>query len=128
VYIADCEKSHISKWPGSTRVAGLGKCGKTLNRFQCRSAVSNARDGSKFIADTCSHRIMHWHPNGPSGVRLAGCCTIQENKTDQLTQPNDVTFDWEGSLLVADTGNNRVQRFDLCIDPVCGKYRVVIHQ
>jgi hypothetical protein len=89
VYIADCEKSHISKWPGSTRVAGLGKRGKTLNRLQCPSSITIDRDGTVFIADTDNHRIMHWQPNAPSGVCLAGCSTIEGNTTDELAAPRD---------------------------------------
>jgi sugar lactone lactonase YvrE len=128
VYLADCEKSHISKWPGSTRVAGLGKCGKTLNRLQCPSSVTIDRDGTMYIADTGNHWIMHWHPNAPSGVCLAGCSTSEGNTTDELAAPRDLIHDWQGNLLVADTGSNRVQHFDMYIDPICGKYRVVIHQ
>jgi DNA-binding beta-propeller fold protein YncE len=128
VYVADCVKSHIFKWPVGTRVAGSGERGKTLNQSLCPSAVTIDRDGTMYIAEIGNHRIMHWHPNAPSGVCLTGCSTIQGNKTDQLAAPRDLTFDWEGNLLVADTGNNRIQRFDMYIDPVCGKYRVIFHQ
>ena len=41
--------------------------------------------------------------------------------TDQLALPRDLVFDWKGNLLVADAGNNRVQRSDLFIDVKCGK-------
>jgi hypothetical protein len=127
VYVADCDKSHITKWPRGTRVAGSRRRGKNLDELQCPSSVTVDRDGSMFIADTGNHRIMYWQPNAPSGVCLAGCSTIQGNTTDELSAPRDLTFDWKGNLLVADTGNNRVQRFDMYIDPVCGKYRVIIH-
>jgi DNA-binding beta-propeller fold protein YncE len=128
VYVAACDQPYITKWPRGTRVAGSAEGGKTLNRLQCPSAVTVDRGGSMFIADTDNHRIMHWHSNAPSGVCLAGCSAIQGNTTDALAAPRDLTFDCKGNLLVADTGNNRVQRFDMYIDPICGKYRLVIHQ
>ena len=78
--------------------------------------------GSIFIADTFYHRIIRWKPGQQNDVCIAGCTGMTGNRSDQLNGPRDVTFDCNGNLLVADTGNHRIQRFDRFIDPKCGEY------
>ena len=121
VFIAECGTSQISKWPQGMRVAGVGRPGSNIDSLNCPYAIVVDLDGSMFIADTFNNRIMRWQSYAPHGICLVGCTTTSGKRPDQLTTPSDVTFDQKGNLLVADTGNNRVQRFDIFIDPLCGK-------
>ena len=118
IHVAECERNRISRWSsglliGETRQGGL----------DCPSAVVVDGDGRMFIADTNNHRIVLWELNATQGVCLVGCSSARGKADNQLARPRDVIFDREGNLLVADTENNRVQRFDLFIDPQCGKSR-----
>ena len=121
VYMADCDGNHILRWPNEQQVAGTSENGSAMNQLNCPSAVVVDAEGHVFIADTNNHRIMLWRLNAAEGVCITGCSATRGNRADQLDTPRDVIFDWEGNLLVADTGNNRVQRFDVSIDLKCGK-------
>ena len=125
-YVVHCSPEYISKW-------SLGKCtpvkvqsGYRRTEYDCPSAVAVDSDGRIFMADTGNERIMLWQLNAPESTCIAGCSKTRGNRPDQLAEPRDVTFDWKGNLLVADTANNRVQRFDLFTDAECSKYRVLI--
>ena len=124
LYVAGCGGHEIYAWPGGRRVAGRGLSGDALNRLNCPSAVVVDSDGGMFIADTNNHRIMRWEPHAPQGICIVGCSEPlnRGNGSDQLGEPKDVIFDLKGNLLVADTGNHRVQRFDLFVNAECRKY------
>ena len=122
VYVAECRGNQISKWPSGKRVAGTGRSGNMLTALECPSAVVVDSDGRMFIADTENHRLVRWEPNAPEGICIVGCQRTHGRGADQLYEPKDVTFDFKGNLLVADARNNRIQRFDLFLDPQCGKY------
>lgn len=79
-----------------------------------------------FIADSKNHRIIRWELNVPQGICIVGCSATRGNQSDQLAEPKDVAFDSKGNLLVADTENHRVQRFDLFMNASCGKYRALL--
>lgn len=121
VFTAECDGNQILQRPSENRVAGTGQNGNALNQLNCPSAVAVDRDGSMFIADTQNHRIMRWYLNAAEGICIAGCPGIGGSKADQLAEPTDLTFDQEGNLLVADTGNHRIQLFDSAINPQCGE-------
>ena len=121
LYVAECVGNKISQWSNLLRIDETPPPGSTPDQFNCSSAVVVDNDGSMFVADTNHHRIVRWEPNARQGVCIAGCSASRGNGANQLAEPRDVTFDWKGNLLVADTGNNRVQRYDLLIDQNCGK-------
>ena len=123
VYAAACYENEISTWVNGSRVIGTGPSANPLNRLHCPIAVTVDSIGNMFIVDSRNHRIMRWEVNTTEGICITGCSTAPGNKADQLAKPTDLTFDWKGNLLVSDTGNHRVQRFDLFINTSCGKYR-----
>jgi DNA-binding beta-propeller fold protein YncE len=125
VYVADCYRHEISKWVNGRRVGGTSQNASPLNQPRCASVVVADSRGNLFIADTLNQRIIRWEVNATQGVCIVGYSTVPENRADQLSSPKDVTFDWKGNLLVADTGNNRVQSFDLFINTTCGEYRAL---
>jgi sugar lactone lactonase YvrE len=122
VYVAECDGHRISQWRSERVVAGTGRNEHAFNQLNYPSAVAVGRDGNMFVADIYKHRTMRWHFNAPQGTCIVGCSAVRGKKSDQLAEPRDVTFDQEGNLLVADTGNHRIQRFDLFINTSCGKY------
>lgn len=123
IYVAEHDGQKISRWLAGRRVAGTGRRGNALNQFKDPMAVTVDSDGRMFIVDSSNHRIMRWEANATQGICMVGCSTTSGNRADQLAEPADLTFDWQGNLLVADLRNNRVQRFDLFVNASCGKYR-----
>ena len=122
LYVVSCRYNEIRKWPRGQSVAGTGQPEVALDLINCPTAVVVDNDGRMFIADTKNHRILLWYYRSREGICIAGCSGTRKNITHKLAAPNDLSFDWHGNLLVADTGNNRIQRFDLFTDEKCGKY------
>ena len=125
IYVAECGRNRISIWSNGLLIGETRQEGNALDRLNCPSAVVVDGDGRMFIADTKNHRTMLWYLNAFQGICLVGCSRVRGQGDDQLSRPRDVIFDSKGNLLVADTENNRVQRFDLFIDPQCGKFLTV---
>lgn len=77
--------------------------------FAWDAAVDPA-SGNVFVANRESHEIEVFAPNGDYVTRWG-----TRGTTDgKLTFPQGVAFDpTDGSLLVADSGNDRIQRFDI---------------
>ena len=103
IYLAECGGNRISKWTIRARIAETPPNGSVRNQFNCPSAVVVAQDESIFVADTNNHQITRWMTNAQQGTCIVGCSAIRGDRADQLFYPKDVTFDWKGNLLVADS-------------------------
>ncbi len=86
----------------------------TAARLSLPSDTALLADGSVAIADTGNDRIRRVAPNGIIST-IAG--TSRGFSGDggpataaQLNQPRDLTVASDGSILIADTGNNRIRR------------------
>ena len=122
VYVVELVFKEVFKW---TKGKYAPATNQSTSRLKRPTAVVVDSDGQMFIADSENHRIVRWELNAPEGICIVGCSATSANRDDQLSEPKDLTFDWKGNLLVADTENNRVQRFDLLINTSCGKCRTV---
>jgi len=73
-------------------------------------------DGGLILCDTWSHRVLRY-PAARDAVAvpvlLAGKANSTSQQPDQLCFPSGVALNAEGGLLVTDTNNHRVLRFDL---------------
>ena len=118
--------NEVFQWANGRRVSVTGERDSQWNPLNNPSAVVVDSGGGVFIADSENHRIILWELNAPTGICVLGCSATRGNKSDQLAKSKDVTFDSKGNLLVADTENHRVQRFDLFINARCGKYRALL--
>ena len=66
-------------------------------------------NGNIFVIDSQNNRIVG---SGPNGFRcLVGCSEIPNSGSDQLNEPNAISFDTSGDMFVADSYNCRVQKF-----------------
>ena len=66
-------------------------------------------NGYYFIVDLGNHRLVG---SGPIGFRcIVGCSGQSGSLPSQLSSPRSLAFDVDGNLFVADTSNNRVQKF-----------------
>ena len=82
----------------------------------------------KVISSSSTAAINRIIGQGPNGFRcVAGCWKyIRHRPNDQLSRPTSMSFDSDGNIYVTDTGNNRVQKFELSMH-ICGKDDIGFH-
>ncbi|CAF3920602.1 unnamed protein product [Rotaria sp. Silwood1] len=68
--------------------------------------------GTIYVADTKNHRIMRWPLGATSGNVIIGG-RGEGSRSDQLSEPSDLSFDSDGNLYVVDAGNHRVQKYSI---------------
>ncbi|WP_434113447.1 PKD domain-containing protein [Methylocaldum sp. GT1TLB] len=126
IYIADTDYNRIRRiGPDGiiTTIAGTGAPGSPVFGGQlAKNAKLNhpndiaiGADGSVYVAATENHSVYHILPNGII-YRFAGlgyASISVENQPASLSglrSPRDVAIGHDGSIYVADTGNNRICR------------------
>lgn len=107
----------LQRYAGSPLGPGFsGDGGPAVSAKLHRPAgMALAPDGSLYIADTENHRIRRVTPDGlidtVAGTGVAGIAGDGGPATSaQLFLPNDVAVGPDGSVFIADRGNNRVRR------------------
>jgi hypothetical protein len=79
-------------------------------------------DNYLFIVDSNNNRII---ASGSTGFQcLVGCSGIQGSGSDQLNQPQSISFDSYGNIFVTVMSNNRIQKFLLASNS-CGKFNYI---
>jgi DNA-binding beta-propeller fold protein YncE len=116
IYVADCGNDRVQLFrPNQASASTL--VGGNNELVRCPSAVVLDADRRVFVADRDNHRIIVVDGDV---VRCIVACRGQGAGADQLLQPIDLALDTNGSLLVLDSGNGRVQKFTLRTNS-CGK-------
>ena len=113
LYVADCYNSRIQLFhygqANAMTMAGDGAPG-TISLNTPTDVILDG-NGYLFIVDQNNHRIVG---SGPNGFRcVAGCTFGQGSASNQLSQPQSMSFDSDGNIWVADTSNSRIQKFVL---------------
>lgn len=120
LYVADCGNDRIQLFqPGNltgATVAGNGATG-TIS-LNCPIGLAVDGDGYLFITDSGNNRVIGSSVNGFRCI--VGCTNTNGSASDQLVLPTALSFDSYGNLFVADTYNQRIQKF-LLINNICGK-------
>ncbi|CAF1465873.1 unnamed protein product [Adineta ricciae] len=117
IYVADSMNYRIMLWKmnASTgvKVAGTGSVGNTLSSFGVIAGIFVDQQGYIYICDSSYHRVMRFSPNITNGIIIGGN-GIAGSGNNQLNSPYGIYFDEVQSFVyVADSGNNRVQRFQV---------------
>jgi sugar lactone lactonase YvrE len=118
VYIADAGNHRIQKWAaGATSgvtVAGGNGSGVMGTQLSSPTGIYVAGDGSFYVADFLNNRVQKFPPNSTSatpGQTVAGGHG-EGSAPNQLRHPEGVVVDESnGAVYVADTYNNRVQKW-----------------
>ena len=116
MFIADKDNHRIQKWaPGAalgTTVAGGNGRGLASNQLNTPMGIFVDGSGNIFIADKNNNRIQKWTPGATSGTTVAGSFAGSgSTRSDQLINPQGVFVDGSGNIYIADTDNNRIQRW-----------------
>ena len=110
VRVADQEKS-VSTPSWSTALAVDPQ--RYQNSLLLPEGVSAASDGFVYVADTLNNRIAKVSPEGEI-TTLAGNGSPGfkdgSSTTAQFSYPSDITTTPDGTIYVADTGNNRIRK------------------
>ncbi|UJR24268.1 hypothetical protein I4U23_027235 [Adineta vaga] len=70
-----------------------------------------------YIADSKRHRILQIQIDKPFHIKaVAGITNEPGNDENQLNKPNKIQFDSNNNLLVLDSNNQRVQKFQITIN------------
>ena len=119
LYVSDIGSNRVVVFPGMQSISPLpqvlagGSCGTGLNNLCSPNGLRLDNASNLIVCDSSNARIMLWAPNATSGVVIAGSAT-RGTDSQSLFAPSDVFIDQKNSwLYVADSCNQRVQRFSL---------------
>ena len=105
VYVVDGSNNRIAVFSQEGElVRTFGSEGKGKGEFEWPSSVAVSPDGHHlYVSDCNNHRVQVFTLEGQY---------VRDFGTDQLKRPCGLTVMSDGSVLVADRGNNRIAVFD----------------
>lgn len=118
IYVADTSNNRIQRYDGVTwETLGYG-VGSAPGQFRGPEAVVSMEDSfwpraiccsaPIYVADTLNNRVQ-WSTDG--GINWEVFASVGSG-LDQVRAPQGLAIDNEGNLIVADTGNGRILRFE----------------
>ncbi|CAF1422606.1 unnamed protein product [Adineta steineri] len=114
--IASYSAHNVVRWViGDTSwtlfVGSTGVSGSSSTLLNGPVGVAVDQYGNIYVADSNNHRIQFFLAGQSSATTIAGVSGSAGTSATQLNWPYGVTLDSQFNLYVADTYNNRVQRF-----------------
>lgn len=122
VYVIDTDKNNtINKFTSDGKlVMQWGSTGSIFNGlFVDPKGIATDLSGDVFVADTGNDRIQKFHFSSlcPVGTDInPGICAAETwgssgNDDGKFSSPTAIAVDFLGNVYVADSGNNRIQKF-----------------
>lgn len=107
---------------GNNRIQVLDRRGRFVKMWGSRGARPGLldtpaamvfdTDGNLLVVDTLNHRIQKFDPRASNPDTPLMVLGRFGSGKGEFNKPSDVAVDRNGNIYVADTGNNRVQKFD----------------
>lgn len=125
IYVADSDNNRIQKLEIATGVWSYwgksdGKEGSALGEFNYPADVAVDSQGNIYVADKLNHRIQKldvvtgvWSKWGKEYQGPNVLDNASGINPGEFHNPSGVTVDRQGNVYVADTTNQRIQKFDL---------------
>ena len=111
----DSDGAFISQWGSYCRVAEQGLDGCDGKFFQPQGVAIDSNE-SVYVVGTYNNRIQKFDSNGAFLDKWGEFCNVAteaQNSCDgRFNGPYSAAVDSDGNLIVADTFNNRIQKFD----------------
>lgn len=124
LYISNYFGHSITRWKigdsTGTFIAGsAGQNGSSSTQFSSPSTVALDNEGNMYVADTKNHRVqLFCNDCSGEGKTIAGVTSQSGQSSSRLNFPHDFALNLENlALFVADSDNNRIQRFDFLSSP-----------
>lgn len=116
VYVADSTNNRIQKFDSSgvyvstIGVSGLG--GSDNRHFDRPSGVAVDGSGNVYVADEWNNRIQKFNSSGVYVSTIGITSIYGGSDNSHFKFPTGVAVDGSGNIYVADSANNRIQKFD----------------
>ncbi len=113
VYVADWFNNRIQKFDSNgVFLKKWGQFGGLDGDFAGPRGVAVDQQGSVYVADTDNHRIQKFTPDGVFLGKWGRVGNFLGTGDGEFWTPWGLTTDGSGNIYVADTGNNRIQKFN----------------
>jgi len=117
IYVVEGRTARVSVFnPDGSFAASWGGPGQGDGQFQEPWGITVAPNGNVYVADTWNHRVQYFDPNGTflgKWGRLGDAKGRTDTEQGVFWGPRSVAVSAAGEVYVTDTGNKRVQVFDL---------------
>ena len=123
VYVVDRNNTRIHKFDSSGNfILKFGSCPADSKcdedgQLHIPNGLAVDSSGNVYVADTNNHRIQKFDSSGNFLFKWGayggeGGVTSNGSGDGQFSAPQDVAVDGSGNVYVAESGNNRIQKFD----------------
>jgi sugar lactone lactonase YvrE len=128
VYVADSGNERVQKFTADGEfILSWGTPGSEAGQFDEPGGVAIDSNDNVYVTDIENHRVQVFTADGefitqigssgaevttPAGSGASGSCCSEGDADGQFNQPEGVDVDPQNRVIVADTGNNRIQIFD----------------
>ena len=116
IYVTDTDNNRIQKFSkDGTFITKWGKKGSAAGEFSSPSDIATDTTGNIYVTDTGNNRIQKFTSFGTfikmwpeKGQKKGEFCGQKEG---EFCRPSGIATDTSDNVYVADTGNNRIQKF-----------------
>jgi tripartite motif-containing protein 71 len=114
MFIADTRNHRIQVFESFKLISVIGDLGDGDSQFRLPTACQVTPGGEIMVLDSKHGLVKVFDKDGNFKRSFAG----EGNEIGRLNSPQGMILEPDGSLLVADTGNHRIQKFDSIGKPV----------
>ena len=116
VFVSDTGNKRVQRFAASGTHQSTWGARSYEGEFESPSGIAVDGAGNVYVADTNNHRVQKFDSDGTFVTMWGGDGPGYDglgSGDGQFCRPNGITVDGAGNVYVADTGNHRVQKFDV---------------